>query len=43
MGSFDKDSMVSSPWIRLGLDVLRVSAPEHVPFPVFPKAGATVE
>lgn len=41
MGSFDKDSMVSSPWIRLGLDVLHVSAAE--PFPVFPKAGATVE
>lgn len=29
--------------IRLGLDVLRSSAPKHAPSPVFPMAGATVE
>lgn len=38
-----KTAWFPSWWIRLGLDMLCVSAPKHAPFPVFPMAGATVE
>lgn len=43
LGGLIKIAWFPARRIRLGLAVLRSSAPKHAPSPVFPMAGATVE